>query len=218
MFTAAEVSRAWNVKLVTDFAPVTLVAKDTMLLIVSPTSGLSSISQMIAEGKAHPNKLTYGTPGIGTPHHIAGVQILHATYKSSLPFVNDLIGGQIDIGLQGFGTVLPHVQSGQVEALAMTSERRYPKMPQVPTLDESGIKGVEADQWYAFHAPKATLASVVALLNTEIRGVLALPELISKIETMGVDVITNSPEELQAFVQKDLARWAPIIGHRDQIL
>jgi tripartite-type tricarboxylate transporter receptor subunit TctC len=204
----------------TDFSPVTIAATTTLVLVVNPNSGIESVADLIARAKAQPGKLTYGSPGVGTPHHMAmelfkdltGTDILHVPYKGSAGAVTDLVAGQINMMFLPIHQVLPYRQSGRLRLLAAGGLKRHPAAPDLPTLVELGIKGAEAaDIWYAFYAPKGVPAPVITRLNGELRSILAMPEVKSVCEKAGLDVATSTPDELYALMKRDYARWGGIV-------
>jgi tripartite-type tricarboxylate transporter receptor subunit TctC len=204
----------------TDFAPVALAGSTTLVLVANPASGIDSVPELIARAKAQPGKLTYGSPGIATPHHMAmelfkdltGTDLLHIPYKGSAGAVTDLVSGQINLMFLPIHQVLPYWQAGRLKLLAAGGARRHPSAPELPTLVELGIRGAEAaDIWYAFYAPKGVPAPVIAKLNAELRSILALAEVRAAVENVGVDVHTSTPDELFALMKRDYARWGEIV-------
>jgi tripartite-type tricarboxylate transporter receptor subunit TctC len=203
-----------------DFSPVALAGVTTLVLVTNPTSGIDSVPGLITRAKAQPGKLTYGSPGIATPHHMAmelfkdltATDLLHVPYKGSAGAVTDLVSGQIDLMFLPVHQVLPYRQAGRLKLLAAGGAKRHPSVPELPTLVELGIKGAEAaDIWYAFYAPKGVPAAVIARLNTELRSILANPEVKAAVEKVGVDVATSTPDELYALMKRDYARWGAIV-------
>jgi tripartite-type tricarboxylate transporter receptor subunit TctC len=204
----------------TDFAPVALAGSTTLVLVANPASGIDSVPELVARAKAQPGKLTYGSPGIATPHHMAmelfkdltGTDLLHIPYKGSAGAVTDLVSGQIDLMFLPIHQVLPYRQAGRLKLLAAGGARRHPSAPELPTLVELGIRGAEAaDIWYAFYAPKGVPAPVIAKLNAELRSILALAEVRAAVENVGVDVHASTPDELFALMKRDYARWGEIV-------
>ena len=204
----------------TDFAPVALAGSTTLVLVANPASGIDSVPELIARAKAQPGKLTYGSPGIATPHHMAmelfkdltGTDLLHIPYKGSAGAVTDLVSGQINLMFLPIHQVLPYRQAGRLKLLAAGGARRHLSAPELPTLVELGIRGAEAaDIWYAFYAPKGVPAPVIAKLNAELRSILALAEVRAAVENVGVDVHTSTPDELFALMKRDYARWGEIV-------
>ncbi len=203
-----------------DFTPVTLAATTTMVLVVNPGTGITSVRDLIAQAKAAPGKLTYGSPGIATPHHMAmelfkdltGTDLLHVPYKGSAGAVTDLVSGQINVMFLPVHQVLPYRDAGRLRILAAAGAKRHSSAPDLPTLGELGIKGAEvADIWYAFYAPKDVPAPVVAKLNSELRAILGQPEAKSVFQKVGLDVASSTPEELFSLMKRDYARWGEII-------
>jgi tripartite-type tricarboxylate transporter receptor subunit TctC len=203
-----------------DFAPVSLAGMTTLILASNPASGIESVADLIARAKAQPGKLTYGSPGIATPHHMAmelfkeltGTDLLHIPYKGSAGAVTDLVSGQINLMFLPIHQVLPYQQAGRLRLLAAAGARRHPSAPGLPTLSELGIKGAEAaDIWYAFYAPKGVPAPIIAKLNAELHSILAQPEVAAAMRKAGVDVTLSSPDELYALMKRDYGRWGEII-------
>jgi len=202
-----------------DFAPISLAAWGTLLLAASPKTNIKSLADLIAQAKANPGKLTYSSPGVGTPHHMSmellkdltGVSLLHVPYKGSAGALTDLVSGVIDVGFVPIHVAMPFVQGGRLTALAVGSAKRQPNAPGIPTLQELGVKGADVDMWYAFMAPKGTPAPVVSKLDSELRAILSLPEIKSNFEKQGMDAASSSPEELNALMRRDYARWAAVI-------
>ena len=202
-----------------DFAPVSLAAWGTLLLAVSPKSNIASVPDLIARAKANPGKLTYGSPGIGTPHHMAmemfkdltGTDLLHVPYKGTAGALTDLLSGEVDLMFLPVHVAMPHVKAQKLKALAVGSPKRHPVAPDLPTLQELGIKGAEVDMWYAFLAPKGTPPAIVNRLNSELRSILVLPDVRSAFETQGLEPASSTPQELKERMQRDYARWGEII-------
>jgi tripartite-type tricarboxylate transporter receptor subunit TctC len=203
-----------------DFSPVSLAATTTMVLVVNPATKIDTVRDLVARAKAEPGKLTYGSPGVATPHHMAmelfkdltGTDLLHVPYKGSAGAVTDLVSGQINVMFLPVHQVLPYRDAGRLRILAAAGGKRHPAAPDLPTLGELGIKGAEvADIWYAFYAPKDVPAPIIAKLNTELRAILAQPEAKSVFQKVGLDVASSTPDELFALMKRDYARWGEII-------
>ena len=217
---AAHVYRQVPFNPLTDFAPVTLAGVTTLVLVTNPASGIDGVSGLIARAKAQPGRLTYGSPGIATPHHMAmelfqdltATDLLHVPYKGSAGAVTDLVSGQINLMFLPVHQVLPYRQAGRLKLLAAGGAKRHPAVPELPTLVELGVKGAEAaDIWYAFYAPSGVPAPVIARLNAELRSILAMPDVKSAVEKVGVDVATSSPSDLHELMKRDYARWGAIV-------
>jgi tripartite-type tricarboxylate transporter receptor subunit TctC len=203
-----------------DFTAVTLSAWGTLLLTASPAAKIDTVPQLKQAAKANPGKINYGSPGIGTPHHLAmelfknvtGAHLTHVPYKGTAGAMTDLLGGQIATMFVPIHVALPHVKSGRLVALAVGSPKRHPTAPDVPTLAELGVSGIEADIWYGFVAPKGTPREVIATLNAELKAILALPEIQASFAAQGMDIATSTPEEFQALAERDYARWGKLVA------
>jgi tripartite-type tricarboxylate transporter receptor subunit TctC len=202
-----------------DFQPVSLAAWGTLLLVANPKSGIDSVQDLVAKAKASPGKITYSSPGVGTPHHMSmelfrertGIDLLHVPYKGSAGALTDLLSGEVNVGFVPVHVAMPLIQSGKLRALAAGSATRHPNAPDVPTLEELGYKGVDVAMWYAFYTPKGTPPAVTSKLNGEIRAILAQPEVKATFDKVGLDVASSSPDELMTLMQRDYPRWVDVI-------
>jgi len=219
MLIAASLYRNVPFDALADFSPISLAAWGTLLLTANPKANINSVAGLIAQAKADPGKLTYASPGVGTPHHMSmelfkdltGTNLLHVPYKGSAGALTDLLSGEVNLGFVPIHVAMPHVKAGRLKPLAVGSAKRHPNAPDVPSLQELGVKGAAVDMWYAFMAPKGTPAPVVAKLDAELRAILSLPEIKSNFEKQGMDAASSSPEELNALMRRDYARWAAVI-------
>jgi tripartite-type tricarboxylate transporter receptor subunit TctC len=219
MLMASQMYKSVPYDPVKDFAPVTIAAWGTLMLVAHPSANIASIAQLIERAKAKPNEVSYGSPGVGTPHHMAmerfrteaKLNLLHAPYKGSAQYIQDLLGGQLMIGFLPIHIAQGHVKAGKLIPLAVGSPKRHASAPQVLTFNELGVKGVEADLWYAFFTPAKTSAAINAKLNAEISAILKLPEVRELFSKAGMDAATSTPEELNALVAKDFPRWGRVI-------
>ena len=204
---------------IADFAPIGLVGYSPTLMVAHAAAPIKDVRDLVAQLKAKPDRYAYASAGNGTaPHYAAelfklsaGVQMLGVPYKGSAPAVSDTIGGQTQIMFPSFFTALPHVKSGKLKALALAGPKRSPLLPDVPTLKEAGVDGVDVQQWYGFFAPAKTPRPVVERLNQAINQVLADAETIRRIEDHGADVETGTPEQLGALVRSELAKWKGVV-------
>ena len=205
---------------VADFAPVSLTSWGTLLLVTNPNvQKVSSVQQMVSAAKAEPGRLTYATPGVGTPHHLSmallmqgtGTDLLHVPYKGTAGAVTDLLGGRIDYMFLPVHVALQHIQAGKLKAIATGSGKRLPQLPDVPTLAEAGVTADNVDMWYGVLAPKGTPADVVARLNKEIAAVLKQPEVAKSFESQGMVPASSTPAEFGALLKKDADRWATVV-------
>ncbi len=204
---------------VTDFAPISLAAYGTMMLVAYPGTKINSVADLIFQAKASPGKLTYASPGVGTPHHMSmelfkdltGTNLLHVPYKGTAGAVTDTLAGRINVMFMPIHVAMPFVKAGRLEALAVGSAKRHPTAPGLPTLQELGVKGAEVDVWYAYLAPKGTPGAVIDKLGTELRSILALPELKTIFGNQGMDAASSTPAELAALMRREDKLWAAVI-------
>ena len=204
---------------VADFEPIGLVGYSPTLMVAYAGVPVKDVKDLIAQLKAKPDKYTYASAGNGTaPHYAAelfklnaGVVMLGVPYKGAAPAVSDTIGGQTQFMFPSLFTALPHVKSGKLKALAVAGPKRSPLLPDVPTLKEAGVDGVDVQQWYAFFAPAKTPKPVIEKLNKALNQVLADPEIIKRIEDHGADVETSTPEQLGTLVKSELAKWKGVV-------
>lgn len=204
-----------------DFAPVSLTSWGTLLLVTNPSvQKTTSVAQVVAAAKASPGKLTYATPGVGTPHHLSmalllqstGTEMLHVPYKGTAGAVTDLLGGRIDYMFLPVHVALQHIQAGKLKAIATGSDQRLAQLPEVPTLAEAGIQGGNVDMWYGVLAPKGTPGAVVARLNKEIAAVLKQPEVATAFQSQGMVPAASTPADFGKLIDKDAARWAAVVS------
>lgn len=205
---------------VSDFAPVSLTSWGTLLLVTNPdVQKTGSIAQVVSAAKAAPGKLTYATPGVGTPHHLSmalflqstGTDMLHVPYKGTAGAVTDLLGGRIDYMFLPAHVALQHIQAGKLKAIATGSSKRLPQLPDVPTLAEAGVTADSVDMWYGVLAPKGTPPDIVERLNREIAAVLQRPEVATAFKTQGMVPATSTAGEFGTLIAKDAQRWATVV-------
>ncbi len=219
MLIAAQLYKNVPFDPMTDFAPLSLAAWGTLLMVANPKSGIDSVADFVAKAKASPGKLTYSSPGVGTPHHMSmelfkertGIDVLHVPYKGSAGALTDLLSGEVNVGFVPVHVAMPLIKAGKLKALAAGSKQRHPNAPDIPSLDELGYKGIDVEMWYAFYAPKGTPPAVLAKLNADLRAVLAQPEIKAQFDKVGLDVASSTPEELFALMQRDNPRWRDVI-------
>ena len=207
-----------------DLEPVTLTSWGTLLLVTNPNvQKVSTAAQMVAAARAQPGKLTYGTPGVGTPHHLAMAQLLQANgldmlqvpFKGTAGAVTELLGGRLDFMFLPVHVALPHIQTGKLVALATGGDRRVPQLPQVPTLAEAGLSVGNVDIWYGVLAPRGTPRAIVDRMDHEIAAILSQPDVASAFEAQGMIPAHQGPAAFGAFLARDAERWAGVIraGH-----
>jgi tripartite-type tricarboxylate transporter receptor subunit TctC len=201
------------------FVPVAWVARVPNVLVVPAHSPARSFKQFIELARARPGQMTFSSGGNGSAAHItfeylklrSKVFMLHIPYRGTAPSVTDLIGGQVDATFTGAPAVLPHVRSGRLRALAVSSAQRIPTLPDVPTVAESGYPGFEADQWYGVVAPAGTPAALVARLNAEINKALALTDVAQQLAVEGAVPTPTTPQAFGALIARELPRWAEVV-------
>jgi len=219
MLIAAQLYKNAPFDPVRDFSPVSMAAWGTLMLVAHPKTGIRTVADLIAQAKARPGHVTYGSPGVGTPHHMAmelfKVQtrlfMLHVPYRGTAGYTQDLLSGELMVGFLPVHVAQGLVNSGRLVALAVGSAKRHAAAPTVATFDELGVKGVDVDLWYAFFAPARTSAPVVKRLNSEIVSILQLAEVRDVLGKAGMDAAHSTPDELAAVVQKDYPRWGAVI-------
>lgn len=202
-----------------DFAPITVVAIVPNVQVVNPSVPANSTKELIAYAKANPGKLTYGSAGMGTAHHLigeqfnlqAGVNILHVPYKGSSPAVADLIGGQVLIMYDTVASCLPHIKSGKLRPLAVATAKRSSALPDVPTIAEAALPGFEVTTWFGALAPVKTPKEIVVKLNGEIVKILAMPDVRKRLLDAGAEPVGNSPEQMAAQIKKETGEFAKIV-------
>ncbi|MDN8613273.1 tripartite tricarboxylate transporter substrate binding protein [Variovorax ginsengisoli] len=202
-----------------DFAPLTRVAMVPNLLVANPSQPFKSVKEMIAYAKANPGKINFGSSGNGSSIHLsgelfkqmAGVDMQHVPYRGSAPAVSDLLGGQIAIMFDNMPSAIPHVKGGKLRALAVTTAKRSPALPDVPTIAEAGVPGYEATSWFGLLAPAGTPAPVVAKLNASILKALADPEVKKKLAEQGAEPHGEKPEQFAAFIESETLKWGKVV-------
>ena len=202
-----------------DFAPVWLIGSISNVLLVGADQPYRSAKDVIAAAKAKPGALVFGSPGQGTSQHLsgetlkimAGIDIAHVPYKGSGPATQDLVAGQIPMTVDTALVALPHIQSGKIRALAVTSGKRTAVLPDVPTLAEAAVPGFDVSSWQALYAPGGTPAAIVARLNSELTQIAAQPEVKAKLASLGVDHGTNTPAQFADFQRAEQAKWVKIV-------
>lgn len=204
---------------VKDLTPISLVASAPLTLVVSATSPYKTLADLVAAAKAQPGAINFATSGNGTVAHLAtemfqkeaGVKLTHIPYKGATQGINDVIGGQVQVYVSSIPTLIGHIKSGKMRALAVTSARRVDDLPQVPTVAESGYKGFEAVTWFGVLGPANLPRDIAARLNTEINKALQTPDLQKKLSDQGADVAGSTPEAFGKLVRDDMVRWGKVV-------
>ena len=202
---------------VRDFTPIARTGSYTLMLVVNPKLPVNSVDELVAYAKANPGKLSFasgntsGIVGGETLKRWAGIDMVHVPYKSTPPALTDVIDGRVSMMFADLTTGLPHVQSHAVRALAVTRLKRSALVPDLPTMDEAGIKGFEMDSWAGLFGPANMPPAIVAQLNAEMRRVLDSPDVKKKMGIIGFEAFSSTPEELGAFVKVQLVNWGKMI-------
>ncbi|MBP3980133.1 MULTISPECIES: Bug family tripartite tricarboxylate transporter substrate binding protein [unclassified Acidovorax] len=202
-----------------DFAPLTRVANVPNLLVANPQQPFKTVPEMIAYAKANPGKINFGSPGNGASPHLSGelfkslakVDLTHIPYKGSAPAVTDLLGNQIAIMFDNLPSVIPHVRSGKLRAIAISTAKRSPELPDVPTIAEAGVPGYEAMSWFGMFAPAATPKPVLDKLSAALAKVLANPEVKKKIADQGGESVNETPAQFAAFIKSESTKWGKVV-------
>ncbi|KLR58326.1 tripartite tricarboxylate transporter substrate binding protein [Diaphorobacter sp. J5-51] len=209
---------------VKDFAPISLLAIVPNVLVVNTAKTTDkSVADVIAHAKRDPGKLTYASAGNGTSIHLAGevfasmagLNLLHVPYKGSGPAVTDMLGGQVDLMFDSITSARPHILSGKLRALGVTSAKRSATLPGVPTIAEAGVPGYEVSPWFAVFAPAGTPAAIVNKINAALIDAMKQPDTVAKFETIGAEPIGTTPQQLATHLDKELARWGALIKERN---
>lgn len=204
---------------IADFAPVTRLSMNPVLLAVNPQVPVDSVADLLRYAREKPGQLNYGSPGSGTPPHMAGelfksmakIDVVHVPYKGGAAALMDLVGGRVAYTFEGLVLQLPQVKAGKIKAVAITSARRLASLPDIPTVAESGLPGYEYWAWMGISAPAKTPKEVVSRLNTEIAKILSTSDAREWLAAQGAESGGDSAEEFAAFIKAEHARWGPII-------
>lgn len=202
-----------------EFAPITMIGSVPNVLVAHPSLGANTYADVLRLAKAKPGAITYASSGIGTSPHLsaelfssmAGVKMVHVPYRGSTPAVTDLLAGQVNLMFSPASSVLQHIRAGKLKALAVTSSKRTAVAPELPTLDELGLKGFETAVWFGLMVPAGTPADVVAKLRTAAHAALDAPEVQVLFQAQGIDASKSSPEDFARYMRSETAKWAKVI-------
>ena len=224
MVSTTQVSSPWLYKsmpydVFKDFTPIMKLVEGPYVLIANPKLPVKSVADLLALAKAQPGKLDYASSGNGSAQHLVGamfatmggVQINHVPYKGSGQAMQDIVGGQVQLGFVGMPNALPYIPSGRLRALAVTTRKRSPDLPDVPTMDEAGIKGYDATIWLGLLGPAGLPRDIVIRLNNEITKALSSAETRKLILAAGVEVSTSSPEEFTTLLRSEYDKWGKVV-------
>jgi tripartite-type tricarboxylate transporter receptor subunit TctC len=204
---------------VKDFAPVVLSASVPLVLVTHPTLPVKSVKEFIALMKARPGQFNYASAGPGSPQHLtaemfkfmAKVEMTHIPYKGSGPAIVDLIGGQIPFAFESMIPILPHVKSGKLRGLAVTSKQRSPVLPDVATVDATGVPGFESIAWYGVVAPAGTPKDIIVKLNAEMVRIANLPDIKQRLIEMGSPPVSGTPDQFGALIRSEIPKWGKVV-------
>ena len=207
-----------NVK---DFEPVSLVATATIILVLHPTVPANSVRELISLAKSKPGELTFGSPGNGTPQHLAGelfntmagVKMIHVPFKGAVPAIIDLLAGRVSLIFSSAPPALPHVKTGKLRALAVTSAKRSSVVPDLATIAESGLPGFEVINWYGLLTPARTQKEIIARLNAEIVKILNMSDVKERLSAQGIEIFSSTPAQFAAFIREETEKWAKVVKY-----
>jgi tripartite-type tricarboxylate transporter receptor subunit TctC len=202
-----------------DLAPVSLAAVTPLILVVHPSLPVGSVKELIAFARARPGQLSYASAGTGGVQHLSGellkitmkLDMAHVPYKGAGPVMPDLIGGHVPMFFSGMPPAMPHVKAGKLRALAVTTTRRSPAAPDVPTMGEAGVPGFDISNWFAYFVPSGTQAEVIARLNLEVNRGLKQPDVREKLANVGAETVGTSPGDLARFVRSESDKFARLV-------
>jgi len=202
-----------------DFAPVSLISIGPFVLITHPSVPAKTVKELVALARAQPGKLNYASAGSGVANHLAmelfkhmaGVDITHVPYKGAPQAVTDVLAGHMNIMFNSIAPIVGHIKAGRVRVLGIASAKRSPQLPDVPTISEAGVPGFEAVNWFGMFAPAKTPKRIITRLNEAVVKVVRLPEIQSQFAALGADVVGSSPEELAAFIRRDMEQYAKVV-------
>ncbi len=198
-----------------DLAPVTLVAVSPLVLVANPSLPVKNVKEFIALAKKRPGEISYASGGAGGPHHMAGewmkllakIDIIHVPYRGGGPLLVDLMGGHVHSAIAALPVVAQHVKSGKLRALAVTSAKRSPAIPEVPTLDESGLRGLDVSQWWGVLVPTGTPRDIIAKLRVEFVEMVKLPDIKARMAELGAEPVGSSSEQFGELIRTDIAKY-----------
>jgi tripartite-type tricarboxylate transporter receptor subunit TctC len=202
-----------------DFAPIGLIGSQANILVVNPAVPASSMAELIALAKANPGKLNFASSGHGLAAHLAGelfkaeakIDLVHVPYKGAAPALQDVIAGHVQMMFATASSVVPHIRDGKVRALGVATLKRTTVLPEIPTIDELGLKGFDATSWHGLVAPARTPKDAVAALNRALAASLDDPAVKRSLGDLGVDIIGGTPENFAAYIKSEIPKWTAII-------
>ena len=204
---------------VNDFVPISLVATIENILVVHPSVPAKNVKEFIAYAKANPGKLSYASSGVGSTYHLGaelfrsqtGIEMTHVPYKGAAPAIQDVLAGHVQVMFDNMSSAIPNINAGRVRALGVASLKRYPGLPELPTIAEAGVTGYETTIWIALFAPAKTPPDVVRMLNAEVRKAVEATSYRARLQTMDMQPVSSSQEQLGGYLKKDTAKWVRVV-------
>ena len=208
-----------NFDLMRDFIHITNLAKVPGIVVVHPSVPAKNVQELITLARAHPGHLRHGSTGIGSPHHLAGeifksmsgVKMVHVPYRGASPALVDVVAGHIEIYFGAMVSTIPHVKSGRLRALGVTTLKRVAAVPEIPTISEQGLKGFETGSWFGVSVPTGTPRDIVTKLHGEVVRIIALPEVRNRMTSEGAEFVADTPEQFTAFLKTELDKWGKAV-------
>ena len=202
-----------------DFAPISLLGTTALALVVHPSVAANNVRELIDLARKGPGRLNYASSGNGSPQHMSAemfkamtkTSLTHIPYRGAAPAVNDLLAGQVQVTVGVVNQLIPHIRAGKLKALGVTTRKRLAQMPDVPTLDEAGVPGYESEIWLGLAAPAGTPPAIIEQINQAVRKAMASADVVSKLQSQGIDVMVSSPDQMRQRGLEDLKRWGDII-------
>ena len=202
-----------------DFAPISLLGTTALALVVHPSVPANNVRELIDLARKGPGRLNYASSGNGSPQHMSAemfkamtkTSMTHIPYRGAAPAVNDLLAGQVQVTVGVVNQLIPHIRAGKLKALGVTTRKRLAQMPDVPTLDEAGVPGYESEIWLGLAAPAGTPPAIIEQINQAVRKAMASADVVSKLQSQGIDVLVSSPDQMRQRGLEDLKRWGDII-------
>lgn len=206
-----------------DFEPVGLIGSVPLMLVANPDQPYKTLKEFIDYTRANPGKVSYSSPGPGTPQHLAGevfaklnkTELLHVPYRGTGPSITDLMGGQVQVSFATFASAIQYVRAGKLRAIGIAGQRRTPLMPDLPAFGEAGLKGYDAELWYSLLAPAKTPRAVVDKINAALLTALKSPDVVDQFAKQGFEAKGSSPDELKAFIGREMTRWQRVISENN---
>ncbi len=204
---------------IADFAPVTLICMQPNIMVVPNSSPAKSVNEFITHAKANAGKISYGSGGIGTSVHLSGelfkrltgIEMTHVPYRGSAPALQDVIAGRLDLIFDNVTPALPQIKGGNARGLAVTTAKRVPAVPELPTIAEAGVPGFDVSSWFAFFVPAKTPAPIIEKMHKDVVAALAHPSVKERLEPLGAALVGSTPGELGAFLKSEMDKWGPLI-------